>query len=165
MLKIYSLYFYSMLLALDVATSCGVCYNVRKKLYIGTVVGVPSEQYIWVKENTKFNEVVIEELVSYNSRQPKILVNLAQRVGYLYHRFVEENIPVRWAHPGSWRKNLSLIQSKAGTRQLQISLKETFKVALSLDEVDAVGVWLFGMQLNVADIESYKIVKLGINRV
>lgn len=151
------------MLALDVATSCGICFDIKKTLHIGTVVGQPTFQYSWLRKNTKYKEVVIEELVSYNSRQPKILVNLAQRVGYLYNRFIEDEIPTTWAHPGSWRKNLKLIQSKAGSRELQLSLKETFKTILTLDEVDAVGVWLYRMDKRVIDIADYKIIKIGKN--
>jgi len=103
---------------------------------------------------------VIEELVAYNAKNPKILVNLAQRVGYIYHRFVEETVPVQWVHPGSWRKNLGLIQSKAGSRELQIAVKEQFKVTLNLDEIDAVGIWLYGAKMTLEDIVHWKIEKL-----
>ena len=151
------------MLALDVATNCGLCYDIKKTLHIGTVVGHPTFQYGWLRKNTKYKEVVIEELVSYNSPNPKVLVNLAQRVGYLYNRFIEDKMPTRWAHPGSWRKNLSLIQSKAGTRELQITLRDMFQTVFTLDEVDSVGVWLYGSDMKVADIKSYTIVKVGKN--
>jgi len=151
------------MLALDLATTCGVCFDKRKTLHIGTVVGTPVFQYAWLKKNLKYDSVVIEELVSYNSRQPKILVNLAQRYGYVYHRFVEDGVDVNWIHPGTWRKNLSLLQSKAGTRELQIQLRAQHNTIFTLDEVDAVGVWLCAKNLKLIDIVDFKIVKLGKN--
>jgi len=151
------------MLALDVATKCGVAFDRGQTLYIATVVGSPTFQRDWIFRNTIYDEVVIEELVAFNSKNPKILVNLAQRVGYIYHRFIEEGIKTRFLHPGSCRKNLGLLQSKAGTRELQIQLKEMFKVTFNLDEVDSIAVWLFGMDKRMADITDYKIVKLGIH--
>lgn len=149
------------MLALDVATKCGVCFDRSPTLYIATVVGSPSFQLNWIKLNTTYQDVVIEELVAYNAKNPKILVNLAQRVGYIYHHFVEDDIPVEWAHPGSWRKNLGLIQSKAGSRELQIAVKEQFKVVLNLDEIDAVGIWLYGAKMKLEDISHWRIEKMG----
>lgn len=149
------------MLALDVATKCGVCFDRGPVLYIATVVGSPTFQRDWIFKNTVYDDVIIEELVAYNAKNPKILVNLAQRVGYIYHRFVEETVPVQWAHPGSWRKHSGLMQSKSGSRQLQLLVKDKFKVTLNLDEIDSLGVWLFGMLLDLEDISNYRIEKLG----
>ena len=151
------------MLALDVATKCGVCFDRGTILYIATVVGSPTFQLNWIRLNTTYDDVVIEELVAFNSKNPKILVNLAQRVGYIYHRFVEDGVKTRFLHPGSWRKNLGLIQSKAGSRELQLAVKEQFKVTLNLDEIDSLGVWLFGAAMKLEDIVHWKIVKLGIH--
>ena len=149
------------MLALDVATKCGVCFDRGTILYIATVVGSPTFQLNWIRLNTTYDAVVIEELVAFNSKNPKILVNLAQRVGYIYHRFVEDDISVEWVHPGTWRKHLGLIQSKAGSRELQIAVKEQFKVTLNLDEIDALGIWLYGAKMKLADISHWRIEKMG----
>lgn len=149
------------MLALDVATKTGVCFDRGPKLYIATVVGPPTFQYNWITLNTTYDKIIIEELVAYNAKNPKILVNLAQRVGYLYHRFLEEGFPTEWAHPGRWRKHLGLMQSKSGSRQLQLLVKEQFKVTLNLDEIDALGIWLYGAKADLEDISNWGIEKLG----
>lgn len=153
------------MLALDVATKTGYCYELKNNLYIGTVEGTPVYQYDFLESIPHFNEVAIEELVAFNSPNPKTLVSLAMRVGYLHHRFIENNVMVSLIHPATWRQNLGVKNSKIGTKDLQAKCREKLNIRLNLDETDALGVWLCAMKMQVDDLVSYNIHLLGHNAV
>lgn len=153
------------MLALDIATKTGYTYDLGRRLYIGTVEGTPVYQYNFLSSIAHGDEVVVEELVAYNSRNPRTLVLLSQRVGYLINRFLEEIETVKLIHPGTWRKHLQLKQSKIGTRELNSAINTLLNVKLNLDECDSLGVWLCANDMQVTDLVSFDIYKLGHNAV
>src|SRR5690606_563702 len=106
------------MLALDIATKTGYVYDLGNNLYIGSVEGTPNFQYDFLESIPHNNKIVIEDLIAFNSPNPRTLAILAMRFGYLKFRFHEENIDVLFYTPSQWRKYLNIKNSKAGTREL-----------------------------------------------
>jgi Holliday junction resolvasome RuvABC endonuclease subunit len=149
------------MLALDIATKTGYVYNLGNNLYIGSVEGTPNFQYKFLESIPHGNKIVIEDLIAFNSPNPRTLAILSMRFGYLKFRFHEENIDVLFYTPSQWRKYLNIKNSKAGTRELQKMFSELFKMKINLDETDALGLWLCANNLQLADLSSYNINLLG----
>lgn len=149
------------MIALDIATKCGICYDRGNVLYIGTVEGDPIYQCNYILSLISPSEnVAIESLNAFNAPNPRTLIISGARVGHISYSLME-CYEVQFYTPAQWRGYLSLKNNKNGTKVLQEFIHSIVPdVYLNLDEVDSVGIWLRGKDLYLDNLRGYQLVKL-----
>lgn len=139
------------IIALDVATKCGVAIRTEKSIEAFTVEGTPDFQIrVILQEITHDSIVVIEDFSYFNSLNPITTAHLNQRLGYIYWRLVEEGCSVLLYNVNTVRKFLGLTSRKSGEqkKQLQYMIRLESKIKFSSDETDAIALLLYHAQDN-----------------
>jgi len=147
------------MLALDIAKNLGYCIDYNRELVIGTINGDPIFQLQCIYEFLPVKQdIVIEQLNAFNSPNPKTLITLSQRVGYITYS-LQESYNVTFKTPAQWRGYLRIKNNKTGSKELQTQVEQIANVYLNLDETDALGLWLCAQQLDIQDLVEYRIEK------
>lgn len=141
-------------IALDIATKCGIAILNDKDIFTYYVEGSPLFQWKHIQTLLTPNTVVIvEDFSYYNYQNPVTTATLNQRIGYLIWRLTEENLRVNRYNVNTVRKFLELKNKKVGEqkRELNTKLKHITSQKLTKDESDAIALILFHTKVTLDD--------------
>lgn len=146
-----------MIVALDVATSMGVCYfRIQdSKFYCTTYKGTPIEQLRTLFDvlGDDVNEclVIIEQLNDFmNANTTR---SLLERIGYIKNSLLRVGAEIKMVNAMSVRKYLG-VKGKEGVKEL------FSKYGLDSDQSDALAVMLYGLEISPTALEEYNVCRL-----
>ena len=146
-----------MIVALDVATSMGVCYfRIQdNKFYCTTYKGTPIEQLrtlLDVLGDDVYNcLVIIEQLNDFmNANTTR---SLLERIGYIKNSLLRVGAEIKMVNAMSVRKYLG-VKGKEGVKEL------FSKYGLDSDQSDALAVMLYGLEISQTALEEYNVCRL-----
>lgn len=152
-----SLYPGRMVVALDVATSMGVCYFKIQdnKFYCTTYKGTPVEQLRMLLDvlgdDVHKCLVIIEQLNDFmNANTTR---SLLERIGYIKNSLLRVDAEIKMVNAMSVRKYLG-VKGKEGVKEL------FSKYGLDSDQSDALAVMLYGLDLDPKVLEEGSVCKL-----
>jgi len=143
--------------ALDVATSMGVCYfRIQdNKFYCTTYKGTPIEQLRTLFDvlGDDVNEclVIIEQLNDFmNANTTR---SLLERIGYIKNSLLRVGAEIKMVNAMSVRKYLG-VKGKEGVRELFSEYN------LDSDQSDALAVMLYGLEISPTALDEYNVCRL-----
>lgn len=142
----------SRIIGLDIATKTGIAILEDNNVRVYYIEGSPVYQWEIIKsEITPDSIIVIEDFSYFNARNPFTTAILNQRLGYLYWRIVEEQIPVSKYNVNTVRKFLGITNKKAGEQKKEVrkALCAVTQLKLTSDESDALALLLYHIRITI----------------
>lgn len=149
------------MLALDIATSSGIVWDIKNTIHIQTITGDPLFQLDRIEQILESQKIIYSELSdSFNTPNPKTTMQLVMRQGFI-HYYIMRNPKntIKLVQPRIWRSYLGIKNNKTGTKTLQTDIKEYIDITLNVDEVDALGLWLCGKQKQIDYLKKFTFIK------
>ena len=141
----------SRIIGLDIATKTGIAILEDNNVRVYYIEGSPVYQWEIIKsEITPDSIIVIEDFSYFNAKNPFTTAILNQRLGYLYWRIVEEQIPVNKYNVNTVRKSLGITNKKAGEQKKEVrkALRAVTRLKLTY-ESDALALLLYHIRITI----------------
>lgn len=152
-----------MIIALDVATKCGIAILDENKLSIYYIEGSPIFQLNEIESVTvgKNPVFLLEDFSYFNARNPKTTAQFNQRLGYLYYSLLAK-YPTYKYNVNTVRKHLGITGRMEGVQKKAVCQAVRMKTSLRLttDETDAVALILFHLKIGFENLQDFQSSKL-----